>query len=155
MVVDCGGGTVDITVHELLDKQGALKELQKASGGPYGSMGVDLEFENFLSDIFGKNFMEHFKSTRPTGYVDLMIAFEARKRNASPYKNNPLNISLPFSFIDCYVKLEGSTVSKYFNMFYFNLKNKNLLSIRMLSCKPSKELVSYIGEDNKILAKKN
>ncbi len=41
---------------------------------------------------------------RPAGYVDLMIAFEARKRTASPFKNNPLNISLPFSFIDFYKK---------------------------------------------------
>ncbi|XP_054721285.1 uncharacterized protein LOC129231062 [Uloborus diversus] len=111
MVVDCGGGTVDITVHELLDKQGTLKELQKASGGPYGSMGVDMEFEKLLRDIFGEDFFEQFKSKRPTGYVDLMIAFEARKRNASPYKNNPLNISLPFSFIDYYEKCHGGSVA--------------------------------------------
>ena len=32
MVVDCGGGTVDITVHEIIDKQGSLKELHKATG---------------------------------------------------------------------------------------------------------------------------
>lgn len=38
MVVDCGGGTVDITVHELLaDKR--LKELQRATGGAHGSVG--------------------------------------------------------------------------------------------------------------------
>lgn len=121
MVVDCGGGTVDITVHELLDKQGTLKELQKASGGPYGSMGVDMEFENFLCDIFGRDFMQNFKSSRPTGYVDLMIAFEARKRNASPYKSNPLNISLPFSFIDCYAKYKGSTVSIIQSCIYLKL----------------------------------
>ena len=48
--------------------------------------------------------MEEFKMKRPAGYVDLMIAFEARKRTASPFKNNPLNISLPFSFIDFYKK---------------------------------------------------
>ena len=39
MVVDCGGGTVDITVHEMEAKKGNLKEIYKASGGPYGSMG--------------------------------------------------------------------------------------------------------------------
>ena len=38
LVVDCGGGTVDITVHEL-DDAGKLKELYKATGGPYGSLG--------------------------------------------------------------------------------------------------------------------
>jgi hypothetical protein len=39
IVVDCGGGTVDITVHELDNKLGTLKELYKATGGPYGSVG--------------------------------------------------------------------------------------------------------------------
>ena len=38
MIVDCGGGTTDITVHEI-DTGGRLKEIHKASGGPYGSLG--------------------------------------------------------------------------------------------------------------------
>ena len=42
IVVDCGGGTVDITVHELDNKMGTLKELYKATGGPYGSVGMYL-----------------------------------------------------------------------------------------------------------------
>jgi len=110
IVVDCGGGTVDITVHELDNKMGTLKELYKATGGPYGSVGVDQEFEKLMNTIFGLEIMEEFKMKRPAGYVDLMIAFEARKRTASPLKNNPLNISLPFSFIDFYKKKKGSTV---------------------------------------------
>jgi len=57
-----------------------------------------------MNTIFGTEIMEEFKLKRPAGYVDLMIAFEARKRTASPFKNNPLNISLPFSFIDFYKK---------------------------------------------------
>jgi len=40
IVVDCGGGTVDITVHELDNKMGTLKELYKATGGPFGSVGM-------------------------------------------------------------------------------------------------------------------
>ena len=44
MVVDCGGGTVDITVHQMTDtKAGHLKELHKATGGPYGSTGTTFE----------------------------------------------------------------------------------------------------------------
>ena len=39
MVVDCGGGTVDITVHEMDAKTGRLNELHKATGGPHGSTG--------------------------------------------------------------------------------------------------------------------
>jgi len=73
-------------------------------------VGVDQEFEKLMNLIFGKEVMEDFKIKRPAGYVDLMIAFEARKRTASPFKNNPLNISLPFSFIDFYKKKK---VKKY------------------------------------------
>ena len=38
MVVDCGGGTVDITVHEIASRDDHLRELFKATGGPYGSI---------------------------------------------------------------------------------------------------------------------
>lgn len=40
MIVDCGGGTVDITVHQVIDHHGhCIKELHRASGGPFGSIG--------------------------------------------------------------------------------------------------------------------
>ena len=42
VVVDCGGGTVDVTVHELDVLNGRLQELHKATGGPHGSCGMTL-----------------------------------------------------------------------------------------------------------------
>lgn len=87
--------------------------------------GVDQEFEKLMNSIFGTEIMDEFKIKRPAGYVDLMIAFEARKRTASPFKNNPLNISLPFSFIDFYKKKKV----KLFQLIYSyacSLNNKNL-----------------------------
>ena len=45
MVVDCGGGTVDITVHEITSTEGQLKELFKATGGPYGSVSKNYHSE--------------------------------------------------------------------------------------------------------------
>lgn len=116
IVVDCGGGTVDLTVHEM-EEGGTLKELYKASGGAWGAIGVDKEFENLLVKIFGIDFIVSFKNTKPAGWVDLMIAFEAKKRTASPSKSNPLNISLPFSFIEHYAKLKGHTVEQALKKF--------------------------------------
>ncbi|XP_069095367.1 heat shock 70 kDa protein 12A isoform X2 [Pleurodeles waltl] len=110
VVVDCGGGTVDLTVHQITLPEGHLKELYKASGGPYGSLGVDYEFEKLLYKIFGEDFIEQFKVKRPAAWVDLMIAFESRKRAAAPDRSNPLNINLPFSFIDYYKKFRGHSV---------------------------------------------
>ncbi|XP_023659305.1 heat shock 70 kDa protein 12A isoform X2 [Paramormyrops kingsleyae] len=110
VVVDCGGGTVDLTVHQIRLPEGHLKELYKASGGPYGSIGIDYEFEKLLCKIFGPDFIDQFKIKRPAAWVDLMIAFESRKRAAAPDRSNPLNINLPFSFIDYYKKFRGHSV---------------------------------------------
>ena len=116
IIVDCGGGTVDLTVHEM-EGTGLLKELYKASGGAWGAIGVDREFENLLVKMFGIDFVVSFKNTKPAGWVDLMIAFEAKKRTANPAKATPLNVSLPFSFIEHYQKLKGHSVEAAIKRF--------------------------------------
>ncbi|XP_055937717.1 heat shock 70 kDa protein 12A-like isoform X2 [Argiope bruennichi] len=135
MVVDCGGGTVDITVHEITDENGTIKELHKATGGPYGSVGIDLEFEKLLADIFGTDFLEHFKNKLPAAFVDLMVAFEARKRNASPFKITPINIALPFSFVHHYKKMKNTTVEN--TVKKYNSKEIKWSSQGMLRLEPS------------------
>uniref|UniRef100_A0A8C5TA45 Heat shock protein family A (Hsp70) member 12B n=1 Tax=Malurus cyaneus samueli TaxID=2593467 RepID=A0A8C5TA45_9PASS len=82
----------------------------RPSGGPYGAVGVDLAFEKLLCHIFGDDFIATFKARRPAAWVDLSIAFEARKRAAAPSRCSPLNVSLPFSFIDFYRKHRGHNV---------------------------------------------
>ena len=57
MVLDCGGGTVDITIHKLIcDNHEAFlcEELLPSSGGcEWGSKFVDRYFEEFLQEFFG------------------------------------------------------------------------------------------------------
>lgn len=49
MVLDCGGGTIDITTHCVVDaKPLALVELEEPAGGPWGSTVVDAKFKQFL-----------------------------------------------------------------------------------------------------------
>ena len=110
VVVDCGGGTVDLTVHELDVNSGTLKELHRGTGGACGATGIDAEFENLMKRIFDAEFIEKFKTKRPAGWVDLIIAFESKKRTARPGSQTALNISLPYSFIDYYKKKKRSTV---------------------------------------------
>ena len=132
MVVDCGGGTVDITVHEVSNKEGHIKEVFKATGGPYGSTskalhtdieirhvilsGVDQTFESLLCAVFGEDLVSSYKKKRSAGYIDLMIAFESRKRSANPNKMSSLNVALPFSFIDFYRRNVGHDVSLIYNV---------------------------------------
>jgi len=48
-VVDCGGGTVDITAHEMESTRGDLHEIFKATGGPHGSVGLSASLSVCLS----------------------------------------------------------------------------------------------------------
>ena len=68
MVVDCGGGTCDVTVHEVLSA-GVLKEVEAASGDAIGSVAVDKEFESLLKKVFGTEFIDTYKDERPIGWV--------------------------------------------------------------------------------------
>ena len=76
--------------------------------------GVDLAFEALLCEIFGGDFIHRFKVTYPSAFVDLMISFEARKRNLTFDSTLTVNISLPFAFITSYEKWnKGAKVSEY------------------------------------------
>ncbi|XP_015269508.1 PREDICTED: heat shock 70 kDa protein 12B [Gekko japonicus] len=140
IVADCGGGTVDLTVHQIEQPQGTLKELYKASGGPYGAVGVDLAFEKLLCQIFGEDFIATFKAKRPAAWVDLTIAFEARKRTAAPHRHNPLNISLPFSFIDFYRKHRGQNVETALKRSSVNLVKWSSQGMLRMSSEAMNEL---------------
>ncbi|XP_043084959.1 heat shock 70 kDa protein 12A-like [Puntigrus tetrazona] len=65
MVVDCGGGTIDITVHEVLD-DGKLKELHAASGNDMGGQSVDKNIMSFLKDVFSEDIFEKFMREHPS-----------------------------------------------------------------------------------------
>ncbi|KAI4876183.1 hypothetical protein NFI96_022268, partial [Prochilodus magdalenae] len=140
IVADCGGGTVDLTVHQIEQPQGTLKELYKASGGPYGAVGVDLAFEAMLCQIFGSDFIETFKAKRPAAWVDLTIAFEARKRTAAPGRANALNISLPFSFIDFYKRHCGQSVETALRKSNMNIVKWSSQGMLRLSTEAMNEL---------------
>ncbi|XP_060588439.1 heat shock 70 kDa protein 12A-like [Ruditapes philippinarum] len=79
LVLDAGGGTVDITVHEVTD-DGNLKELHKASGGAWGGTQVDLAFEAFLSSIVGPVVISKFRSLHLEDYIEFFREFESKKR---------------------------------------------------------------------------
>src|ERR1044072_6560361 len=54
MVVDCGGGTVDLTTRKLLNNE-RLGEITERSGDFCGSTYIDAEFIHYLERVIGKN----------------------------------------------------------------------------------------------------
>ena len=68
MVLDCGGGTVDITIHKLScnpDERFLCEELLPSSGGcQWGSKFVDKHFEDFSRDTIWLRVLLSLQSER-------------------------------------------------------------------------------------------
>ena len=71
MIVDAGGGTVDITVHEVRGGQG-LDEIIPPGGGLHGSKYVDRNFREFLAKKLSAEVMDEFQAQWPVEYTKLM-----------------------------------------------------------------------------------
>ncbi|XP_007543259.1 heat shock 70 kDa protein 12A-like isoform X2 [Poecilia formosa] len=79
LIVDCGGGTIDITVHKVL-KGGALKELHKASGNNLGGQNVDRKFKEFLREIFTDGVWDEYEQKYPNAIQRIMYEFTRLKQ---------------------------------------------------------------------------
>ena len=88
MVLDCGGGTVDITIHKLTcepEERFVCEELLPSSGGSdWGSKFVDFAFESFLSDFFGQEFYENVYKKNAMARLEILKHFEMLKRKFNP-----------------------------------------------------------------------
>ncbi|XP_075561523.1 heat shock 70 kDa protein 12B [Pelecanus crispus] len=82
IVVDCGGGTIDITVHEIQENY-CLKELHKAAGGGWGGNTVDENFTDFLKEIFSDGVWDEYVKSHPTELQHMMYCFSLQKCSAS------------------------------------------------------------------------
>ena len=109
LVADCGGGTVDLTVHQVTES-GQLREIFKATGGAWGSIGVDCQFEMLLEQIFGRRFIKDFTRHYPVNWLEIMSYFETKKRSFDPTRHHPSNMPLPYTFVEYYRKTTHSSV---------------------------------------------
>ncbi|XP_045181826.2 heat shock 70 kDa protein 12B-like [Mercenaria mercenaria] len=112
MVVDLGGGTADIYVHEKLSDQ-TIKELYKASGGPWGGTVVDNNYLGWLTQIVGETAMERFKTEKMVDYFDLLRDFEVKKRTVTSETEGKIAFKFYVSLKNLYEELEsGNLVDK-------------------------------------------
>ncbi|XP_052779373.1 heat shock 70 kDa protein 12B-like [Mya arenaria] len=112
LVLDAGGGTVDITVHEV-GGSGELKELYKASGGAWGGTKVDDAYEKFLVEITGLGVMGAFKESHMEDYIDLFRDFEIKKRDISTKKSGgKINLRMPLALVETVKEVTGKTIKE-------------------------------------------
>ena len=100
LVVDCGGGTVDIAAHKMTRKEGSntfIEELAPPSGGECGGFAINDQFEMLLQKIF-KMSKDDFVKLQQNCSVrwNEMINddFEASKLQVDPQNPVPLTIKV-------------------------------------------------------------
>nr|XP_002735988.2 PREDICTED: heat shock 70 kDa protein 12A-like [Saccoglossus kowalevskii] len=117
MIVDCGGGTVDITMHRITsDKK--LMEIHKATGGPFGGAQVDEEFEKLLKKIFGEKFILDYKNEYPPDWLRIIMEFEMKKTLDRISKGNDSRIRLPYTFTEFHTKQLKTSMAKSIEKCY-------------------------------------
>ncbi len=79
VVVDCGGGTVDITTHKLESTRPPRLLLQaEPSGGAWGSTRVDEALAALLSTLFGSDNMDRLRAT--VAFLEVMVRITVAHR---------------------------------------------------------------------------
>ena len=97
VVVDAGGGTVDITSYKIQDSK--LFQQFRASGGACGGTSVDRKFWEYIDSRFSSAFaIQNFTDCklRPLpGFCDLFYSWENSKKFFEPKNPDLVSISIP------------------------------------------------------------
>jgi hypothetical protein len=95
------GGTVDITVQEILHDNN-LKELHKASGGAWGGTKVDEKILQMIVKVVGDKVMQKFKCESKSDELDLLREFEIKKRLIRPDSSGKITFRIPPSLSEAF-----------------------------------------------------
>ncbi|MEV4820530.1 hypothetical protein, partial [Micromonospora sp. NPDC049274] len=97
MLVDCGGGTVDITAYRT-SSNGKLTEIGNDHGGPFGSEYINRHFvsEILCRKLGSTEFVADLKKDHPRAFFDMLDAWERAKTGFGE------------SFTDVYIHLPAS-----------------------------------------------
>lgn len=138
LVLDAGGGTVDITIHEI-QNDGRLKELHRASGGDWGGTKINDEFEQFLGRLFGDDTMRKFKTENLEDHTGMMRDFEIKKRILTPEQTGLVTLHFPASL--------GELVKKERGMEAGDFVAKSSLSNKVTLVKDKLRFQAYVLTD--------
>jgi hypothetical protein len=81
---------------------GNLKELDRASGGDWGGVSVDMAFKDALIEIVTEGMMEGYCHKFTGDYIAMFRDFEIkkRKRSAGDDPNSKINLKIPATFVE-------------------------------------------------------
>ncbi|KAJ3097135.1 hypothetical protein HDU97_005137 [Phlyctochytrium planicorne] len=88
VVADCGGGTVDLTVHEVSDEvESKVKEVVPASGGDCGSTVIDRAIAKLIEDVLGQDMVKEARRNSPRQWHVADKEFQDSKRSFTGRSN--------------------------------------------------------------------
>ena len=95
IVADCGGGTVEIAVHDLCmtgNRQNTITEVIRPSGGPWGGTIVDSNVLKFVKSLIGEN----AAAVDESAWEQLeRVKIEEAKRDAGSAEQDHVKLELP------------------------------------------------------------
>ncbi|XP_052278254.1 heat shock 70 kDa protein 12B-like isoform X2 [Dreissena polymorpha] len=103
LIVDMGGGTVDIAAHKI-NRRGAFEEIMVPNGGPWGALNINLKFEQALVALSGGGTFETFRRECSQDYLELMRSFEYKKI-AFPGESSSSKVvlTIPTTYRECHL----------------------------------------------------
>ncbi|KAL4230968.1 hypothetical protein ACF0H5_011341 [Mactra antiquata] len=122
MILDLGGGTVDISACEIQDG-GSLKELCPRGGGPWGGTVVDAALSKKIGNVIGTEVMESFSKECTYDHLQLKESIELKKRmcgsgtaSVLQESNNntgdaDVNVELPAALLTMYEEKHKETLA--------------------------------------------
>ncbi|CAG2194321.1 unnamed protein product [Mytilus edulis] len=113
LILDAGGGTVDITVQEIKD-DGDIKQIYMANGGDWGGTKVDEAFDEFLTEIVGSDTVDKFRKDDKVDYLGLCREFEVKKRSIRPDSTAKITIRIPLSLSERFQEVKGVSLKSSF-----------------------------------------
>lgn len=125
LILDLGGGTVDVTVHEI-QEDGSLQEVHQATGGCWGGTTVDDEFWLLLMKVFGSDVMSEANTKYPNEILDLYLDFEMKKRTFEPGQSTSVSVKCPACIYEIYQTKNGVSIQDNFE----NCPMKNAVELK-------------------------
>ncbi|XP_060563670.1 heat shock 70 kDa protein 12B-like [Ruditapes philippinarum] len=110
MIVDMGGGTVDITTVKINEDK-TMQQVYKSCGGPWGGTKVNEKFEMFLAELIGRETVRTFVEKHAIDYHDLRMDFESRKREMKG-SDDQIPIKLPDSLRQLWERAEEKEIDE-------------------------------------------
>ena len=111
ILVDAGGGTVDITCYKIYLSKCEVEEIASPTGGILGGCYIDDKYIELLENIFSKEWMNEFKTESPNIFVNIIDNFKIAKSTFDESNPDSHQVQLPYEFVQ-FLQEKGDTLQQ-------------------------------------------